>query len=74
VANGGIIARSTVGATAIGGDPAKRVGLIEGAQDAVGLQRLKSVLGATYANLAPGCDPEVLKEEGLRAIHEAKAA
>jgi hypothetical protein len=50
------------------------VGLIEGAQDAVGLQRLKSVLGATYANLAPGCDPEAHNEEGLRAIHEAKAA
>ena len=74
MANGGIIARSTVGATAIGGDPAKRVGLIEGAQDAVGPQRLKGVLGATYANLAPGCDPEAHNEEGLRAIHEAKAA
>ncbi|MFN2229252.1 MAG: hypothetical protein ACK2VA_05755 [Anaerolineae bacterium] len=50
------------------------MGLIEGAQDAVGPQRLKGVLGATYANLVPGCDPEAPKQEGLRAIHEAKAA
>jgi hypothetical protein len=55
-------------------EEAARVGLIEGAKDTVGLQRLKGVLGTTYANLVPGCDLQVLKEEGLKAIHEAQAA
>jgi len=55
-------------------EEATRVGLIEGAQDVVGLGRLKKVLGPTYVNLVPGCDLAYLRMQGLQAIQEAKAA
>jgi hypothetical protein len=42
-------------------EEATRVGLIEGAQDTVGLQRPKAVLGPTYVDLAPGADLEELR-------------
>ena len=47
---------------------AARLKLIQGPQDATGLQELKKALGVTYTSLAPGCDADVLKVEGLRAI------
>ena len=56
---------------------AAKLKLIDGTQDTAGLQELKKVLGNTYASLVPGCDAEILKIEGLRAIQgwkEKKAA
>jgi hypothetical protein len=49
-------------------EEATRVGLVKGPQDLPGLQELKQVLGETYSNLAPGCDVERLRIEGLQAI------
>ena len=49
-------------------EEATRVGLIERAQNVVGLPRLKNVLGPAYASLVPGCDALELRAEGLWAI------
>ena len=43
---------------------------IEGAQDTVGLQRLKGILGQSYSELVPGCSAGILRASGLRTIHE----
>ena len=55
-------------------EEATRVGLIEGAQDVVGLQRLKRILGPTYTSLEPGSDCQSLLETGIRVIQTSKAA
>lgn len=34
----------------------------------VGLQRVKKVLGSTYADLVPGCDTASVKAESLAVI------
>ena len=49
-------------------EEATRVGLVKGPQDLPGLQELKRALGETYTNLAPGCNVEGLRVEGLQAI------
>jgi hypothetical protein len=57
---------------------ATRLKLIAGPQDVAGLQELKRALGATYTNLVPGCDAQVLQTRGLDLIRtwkrERKAA
>lgn len=57
---------------------ATRLKLIAGPQDVAGLQELKRALGATYTNLVPGCDAQVLQARGLDLIRtwneERKAA
>jgi len=55
-------------------EEATRVGLIEGTTDILGLQRLKKVLGATYASLVPGSDTGELRTQGLTTIRAHKAA
>ena len=51
---------------------ATNLNLIGGMQDVEGLQELKQALGATYTTLAPGCDAEILRGEGLEAIRTWK--
>jgi hypothetical protein len=47
---------------------ATKLMLIEGPQDLAGLHQLRKLLGATYANLVPGCNAEQLRAEGPSAI------
>jgi len=54
-------------------EEATRVGLIEGAQDVVGLQRLKNLLGAAYTSLGPGSDCQSLLKAGIRAIQRKES-
>jgi hypothetical protein len=49
-------------------EEATRVELVQGPQDVPGLQELKRLLGETYTNLAPGCNAEDLRLEGLNTI------
>ena len=55
-------------------EEATRVGVIEGAQDVVGLQRIKKVLGSTYESLVPECDTSSIRTEGLAVIGMRKTA
>ena len=54
-------------------EEATRVGLIEGAEDTVGLQRLKKVLGWTHESLLPGCKTEACLACGLALIRRWRA-